>query len=203
MSGQDSNTKAWFSAGVRTNMDALFGVALRLTRDRAAAEDLVAESVTQAWSAIDSLEDRDRLRPWLFRILHNRFISDCRRRSVRPEETPWSEVGEAGEGDEVTALLLQQPEEFLAWWATPEQAVVNRMLGEQIQAAMAALPEAFRVTVQLVNVDGLTYDEAAAALGVPAGTVRSRMKRGRTLLQKALWAQARDAGLVGAGENGP
>lgn len=202
MSAPDSNTKAWFGAGVRTNMDALFRVALRLTRDRAAAEDLVAEAVTQAWSSIDSLEDRDRFRPWLFRILHNRFISDCRKRSVRPEETHWSEVSQAGE-DEVTALLLQQPEEFLAWWATPEQDVVNRVLGEQIQAAMAALPEAFRVTVHLVNVDGLTYDEAAAALGVPAGTVRSRMKRGRTLLQKALWEQAKDAGLVSAGEKGP
>jgi len=198
MSGQDSSTRAWFSAGVRSNMDALFGVALRLTRDRAVAEDLVADTVTQAWSAIHGLEDRDRLRPWLFRIMHNRFVSDCRKRSVRPEETAWSELTESGDGDEVTALLLQQPEEFLAWWATPEQDVVNRMLGEQIRAAMAALPEVFRVTVQLVNVDGLTYDEAAEVMGVPAGTVRSRMKRGRTLLQKALWAQARDAGLVGS-----
>lgn len=198
MSGQHSNTKAWFSAGVRTHMDALFGVALRLTRDRAMAEDLVADTVTQAWSSIRSLEDRDRLRPWLLRIMHNRFISDCRKRSVRPEEMPWSQACEGGDGDEVTALLLQQPEDFLAWWATPEQDVVNRMLGEQIHAAMADLPEAFRVTVQLVNVDGLTYDEAAEVLGVPAGTVRSRMKRGRTLLQKALWVQARDAGLVGA-----
>ena len=74
------------------------------------------------------------------------------------------------------------------------------MLGEQILAAIEALPESFRVTILLVNVEGLTYDEAAEALGVPKGTVRSRMKRGRTMLQKSLWRQARDAGLS-AGED--
>ena len=65
-------------------------------------------------------------------------------------------------------------------------------------AAIGKLPEAFRMTVLLVNVEGLTYDEAAEVLGVPAGTVRSRMKRGRTLLQKALWRLARDEGLAAA-----
>ena len=63
-------------------------------------------------------------------------------------------------------------------------------------AAIDNLPAAFRTTVLLVNVDGLTYDEAADVLGVPPGTVRSRMKRGRTLLQKALWQQAQDEGLA-------
>ena len=63
-------------------------------------------------------------------------------------------------------------------------------------SAIEALPEAFRVTVLLINVEGLTYDEAAEALGIPAGTIRSRMKRGRTLLQKVLWQHAQDAGLA-------
>ena len=67
-------------------------------------------------------------------------------------------------------------------------------------AAIDQLPESFRVTILMINVEGLTYDEAAEALGVPKGTVRSRMKRGRTILQKSLWKQARDAG-VSAGED--
>ena len=82
------------------------------------------------------------------------------------------------------------------WWSTPEQEYFSGLLGEQIMAAIATLPEAFRTTILLVNVEGLTYDEAAEALGVPRGTIRSRMKRGRTMLQKSLWLQARDAGLV-------
>ena len=69
--------------------------------------------------------------------------------------------------------------------------------------AVQALPEVFRTTILLVNVDGLGYDEAAGVLGVPPGTVRSRMKRGRTLLQKALWEQARDAGLAPIGKDQP
>lgn len=81
--------------------------------------------------------------------------------------------------------------------------LLNNLLGEKIMAAIDDLPKAFRIAILLVNVEGLTYDEAAEALGVPTGTVRSRMKRGRTLLQKALWEQAIEAGLtVGDNTNG-
>ena len=66
----------------------------------------------------------------------------------------------------------------------------------RILSAIEQLPDAFRSTVLLVNVEGLSYEEAAAALGVPLGTVHSRIKRGRTLLQQALWEQASDAGLI-------
>lgn len=93
-------------------------------------------------------------------------------------------------------LLNDQPDEFLIWWANPEREFFNNMLGSAIISAIDDLPEAFRATIILVNVEGLTYDEAAEVLGVPPGTIRSRMKRGRTLLQKALWRQARDAGIT-------
>jgi len=189
-------TKTWFSRNVKENIDALFGVAMRLTRSRADAEDLVAESVTQAWVAFDSLDDRGRFRPWIFRIMHNRFVSDCRRKSVRPPELAYEEQP-AEDEEEITSFLLEQSDDFLKWWANPERELVNRILREKIKQAIADLPEAFRVVVLLVNVDGLRYDEAAEVLGIPTGTVRSRMKRGRTLLQKALWEQAIEAGLLG------
>ena len=92
--------------------------------------------------------------------------------------------------------MNDQPDDFLIWWANPERQFFNNMLGSAIMAAINDLPDAFRMTIILVNVEGLTYDEAAEALGVPPGTIRSRMKRGRTLLQKALWVQARDAGFA-------
>lgn len=81
------------------------------------------------------------------------------------------------------SLLNEQPDEFLCWWANPEREFFNNVLGETIMSAIASLPEAFRITVLLGNVEGLTCDEAAEALGVCAGTIRSRMKRGRTMLQ--------------------
>jgi len=192
------DTRTFFTAGVAANMDALYAVAVRLTRNGADAEDLVAESVTRAWVGIGSLTDRQRFRPWLFRILRNCFISGLRKRSVRPVETPYAELFEdEGEAD-VSNLLMNEPDEFLTWWANPERQVSNALLGREITAAIEALPSVFRTTVLLVNVDGLSYDEAAAVLGVPPGTVRSRMKRGRTLLQKALWLHAREAGLQSA-----
>ena len=186
--------KAFFSQSIEDNLDALYGVAIRLTGKRADAEDLVAESVARAWAAIGTLEDRARFRPWVFRILRNGYISDYRKRSVRPTEAVYDELADGAE-DDVCSMLLDESDDFLNWWSNPERAFFDNMLGEQILAAIEALPESFRVTILLVNVEGLTYDEAAEALGVPKGTVRSRMKRGRTMLQKSLWKQARDAGL--------
>jgi RNA polymerase sigma-70 factor (ECF subfamily) len=183
----DSDTKAFFGAGVEENIDALYSVALRLTRRDADAEDLVAEAVTKAWSAFESLDDRERFRPWLFRILHNTFISDYRKQSVRPQEASYN-AGECDDDDLVT-LLNEQSDDFLVWWSNPEREFFNDLLGEQLLDALDQLPEAFRTVVILVNVEGFTYDETADVLGIAPGTVRSRMKRGRTLLQKALWQQ--------------
>ena len=188
------DNKAFYSRCVGENLDALYGVALRLTGRRADAEDLVAEAVAKGWAALDALEDRGRFRPWIFRILRNCVVSEYRRKAVRPAETVYDEMDTDGGG--VSAFLMQQSDDFLRWWASPERSFFNKVLAEDIAAAMDELPEAFRVTIQLVNVEGLTYDEAAEALGVPKGTVRSRMRRGRTLLQKALWAHASDAGLA-------
>jgi RNA polymerase sigma-70 factor (ECF subfamily) len=201
---REEDLRTFFASSVQQNMDALYGVAVRLTRNGADAEDLVAESVARAWAAIDTLADRARFRPWMFRILRNGFISAQRRRAVRPAETPMQDLfSDEGEQD-LTDFLLDQPEAFLAWWANPELKVANQALGEAISAAIDTLPECFRITVLLITVEGLGYDEAAELLGIPTGTVRSRMKRGRTMLQKALWQHASEAGLtVSRGDDGP
>ena len=199
MTGQEK-TRTWFSRDVEANLDALYGAAMRLTRCQADAEDLVAESITRAWASVDSLEDRARFRPWLYRIMNNCFISHWRKKSVRPLEVAFDPCNDEDGRHEVSALMMEQPDSFQKWWASPEKEFFNSLLGDQIRQAMEELPEVFRVTIQLINVDGLGYDEAAAVLGIPTGTVRSRMKRGRTLLQKALWQQARDEGLQQAGK---
>jgi len=191
-----STLKTWFAERINEHSDSLFSVAKRLTRNRADAEDLVADAVIKAWSAIGTLEDRARFRPWIFRILHNCFISNYRKKTVRPTEVAYEESVNSNDNEEVANLLVRQPDEFLHWWANPERQFANNLLGNDIMDAIEKLPESFRVTVVLINVEGLSYDETAEVLGVPAGTVRSRMRRGRTLLQKALWDHARDAGLI-------
>jgi len=183
-------TKAFFGAGIEKHIDALFSIALRLTRKNADAEDLVAETVAKAWTAIGTLGDQARFRPWLFRILHNTFVSDYRKKSIRPAEAS-IDAAESGD-DELATLLNEQSDDFLIWWSNPEKEYFNDLLGEQLLQAVDAIPEVFRSVVILVNVEGFTYDETAEVLGIAPGTVRSRMKRGRTLLQKALWEQRPD-----------
>jgi len=197
---EKDDINAYFSREIEENMDALYGAALRLTSRGADAEDLVADAVIRAWSAIDSLEDRSRFRPWIFRILRNCYISDYRKKSIRPTESSYREEYDDDGVDGIAALLTEQTDEFLDWWAEPEREFFNDLLGEAIMAAIEQLPSAFRITVLLINVEGLTYDETALVLGVPSGTIRSRMKRGRTLLQKALWEQALEAGIA-TGDN--
>jgi len=187
------HNKDYFSDRIEEHMHALYGVALRLTGRGADAEDLVAESVVRAWAAIDTLDDREKFRPWIFRILRNCYISEYRKKSIRPIESPLNDDDDHA----LASLLNDQPDEFLIWWANPERQFFNDVLGDTIMAAIQNLPDAFQLVIMLINVEGLTYDEAAEALGVPPGTVRSRMKRGRTLLQKSLWQQARDAGIRG------
>ena len=194
--------KVWFSQRIEQIMDSLYSLAVRLTRNHADAEDLVADSVAKAWSAIHSLEDKNRFKPWMFRILHNTFVSDYRKKTARPEVKLIDEDQHSDAEDVISSLLIQQPNEFLHWWANPEREFANHLLGEDIMSAIDALPDSFRVTILLVNVEGLSYDEAANVLNVPPGTVRSRMKRGRTLLQKSLWQHAKDAGLLPGGSLG-
>ena len=198
----EQDIRDFFAVQIEENMDVLFGAARRLTRHAADAEDLVAESVARAWSAVGTLANRERFRPWMLRILRNCFISERRKRAIRPAELNFEDLF-ADEGDrDLASLLIDQPEEFLAWWANPEREVSTQLLGEAIQSAMERLSDAFRIVILLVNVDGLTYDEAAEVLGVPPGTVRSRMKRARTQLQRMLWQEAADAGLQTTAEAG-
>ena len=193
---ESNDLKLWFSQQIETNMDSLYSLALRLTCNKADAEDLVAETASKAWSSIKNLNDLQRFRPWLFRILHNRFISDYRKKSIRPLETPYDEATADNDKEEISCLLIKQPNEFLNWWANPEREFSNQILGKDIMNAIESLPEMFRITILLVNVEGFSYDEAAKILDTPPGTIRSRMKRGRTMLQKALWQHAKDAELI-------
>ncbi len=193
---ENNDLKQFFTQSIEDNMDSIFALALRLTRNGADAEDLVAESITRAWTAISRLDNHNAFRPWIFRILHNCFVSNYRKKKVRPVEIVYQETSDSEDTEDVAPLLIQQPDEFLNWWANPEREFTNNLLGEQIMEAIEKLPESFRITIVLVNIEGLSYDEAADVLEVSPGTVRSRMNRGRTLLQKALWEHARDAGLI-------
>jgi RNA polymerase sigma-70 factor (ECF subfamily) len=179
---------------------ALQGVARRLTRNDADAEDLVAECITRAWRARAALAGEGAFRAWMFRILNNTFISERRKALARPREELLVDQCAEEEGAFSIFERLHQP--FLLWFATPEQEFLDKLLREDLDRALAALPEHYRVVVVLADIEGLKYGEIAETLDVPVGTVRSRLARARCALQRMLWNVARDHGLQTSGAGG-
>jgi RNA polymerase sigma-70 factor (ECF subfamily) len=178
----------WFEQAVLAVLPELVGTARRLARNREDAEDLAAEAITRAWLHRASLRERQRFAGWILRIMTNLFISHRRSDAVRQEETGLDEETEF-------SLFERLHQPFLLWWGTPEQDFLNRLLREDLVRAIEALPDRYRIVVVMADVQALSYGEIACTLEIPVGTVRSRLARGRALLQRALWEHACDAGL--------
>lgn len=183
-----------FVAHVEGSIDRLYSTALRLTRNPTDAEDLVAETIARAWDCLNTLQDPDRCLPWMIRIMTNMFISE--QRTVKKRTMHEEYVEESSNDDDYFSLFERLHQPFLLWWSNPEQEFLDSVTRDDVAAAMEELPESFRVVVILSDIEGLKYTEIAEALEVPVGTVRSRLARARSLLQKSLWSHAIDRGLV-------
>ena len=181
-----------FEESLERVLDRLYGTALRLTRNPDDAEDVVAEAVERAWEKLPELRDWAHFEGWMFRILNNTFVTQWRRRRSRQDrEASWDELPGDAEDAASFSLFRKLHQPFLLWWGTAEQQFVDGLDQEDLARAVDALPDAYRLVVVLVELQGYTYEEAAALLAVPVGTVRSRLNRGRGLLQKALWEYGR------------
>jgi RNA polymerase sigma-70 factor (ECF subfamily) len=164
-----------FATDVLEHLDALYGTALRLTRNRADAEDLVQDTVVKALRFSDRFTPGTNLKAWLFTILHNTWRNrqrDSARESVEVDSTRVDEAA-ALEGGPTAG-------------DSPEGILLRATLDEDLQAALDSLPEAFREAVWLRDVDEFSYAEIAEMLGVPIGTVMSRISRGRRQLFERL-----------------
>lgn len=149
-------------------IDSLYGTALRLTRNRADAEDLVQDTYLKAFRATEQFERGTNLKAWLFTILHNTFRNRVRDAGRSPIDVDSELVEQAT----ATGVHEQSPEELLA----------RATLDADLQAAVDALPDVFRQAVWLRDVEEFSYAEIAAMTGVPIGTVMSRISRGRKML---------------------
>ena len=168
---------------------AAYRTALRLTGQAADAEDLVQEAVLLACRGFSSFQTGTNFRAWFFRILTNAYFSKYRRlrrqgTSVELEDSP------------ELYLFMQSADAGLHRYTDPAGAVMDRLDTGQVTAAIDALPEEYRAAAALYLVNDMAYDEIASTLGVPIGTVRSRLHRARRMLQRALWTIAEDAGIV-------
>ena len=167
---EGAGTRAAFEAEALGALDSLYRTALRLTRMPADAEDLVQDTYLKAFRAMDSFEPGTNLRAWLFTILHNSARNRVRDRA-RDAVMVDSEVVERA-SDASVHLTAE----------TPETELLRDTLAPELQAAVDALPEAFRQPVWLRDVEEFSYREIADILDIPIGTVMSRLSRGRRLL---------------------
>ena len=168
----------------------LFSTAVRMTRNRSDAEDLVQETYLKAWRAFDRFEQGTNLRAWLFRIMTNTYINKYNAAQRRPTET---------ELDDVEELYLYRRLGTIdqsRMSASAEDQMMELFTDDEVKNAIEELPEAFRLPLLLADVDGFSYKEIAEMLDVPIGTVMSRLHRGRKAMQKRLYDYARDRGLV-------
>jgi RNA polymerase sigma-70 factor (ECF subfamily) len=155
-------------------LDALFRAARRLSRDRADAEDLVQETYLKAFRAADRFEVGTNLRAWLFTILHNTARNRFRDRARDTVAVDSEVVDQAAD--------RPAPGSAGGDVDTPETLLLRDILAPDLQAAIDALPDQFREAVWLRDVEEFSYAEIAGMVGVPLGTVMSRISRGRQLL---------------------
>ena len=172
------------------HLRALYGLALRLTGDASAAEDLVQETYLKGLQAFVTLRDPDRVRPWLFQIL-SRLVTDRHRASGRevPLETP-------EDLDRFSLYDRIADEDPLPYSDRLHEDFLAQFRDEDVRRALVRIPEAYRVPLVLVYVEGLSYRELADFLGCPIGTVMSRLHRGRKALERELWECALRRGFI-------
>jgi RNA polymerase sigma-70 factor (ECF subfamily) len=200
--GEMAVSRKTFETQVLVLLGPLQGVARRLTGNDTDAEDLVAETIARAWRALETLESEAAFRAWLFRILNNTFISEIRRAAARPQTESMHEE-ETVEEEAEFSLFEQMHQPFLLWFSNPEQEFLDKLLREDLDRALMTLPETYRIVVILSDLEEFNYAEIARMLDIPIGTVRSRLARGRSALQKLLWQQAQERGIKGARPAGP
>jgi RNA polymerase sigma-70 factor (ECF subfamily) len=171
-------------------MSALYSAALRMTRNAADAEDLVQETYLRAYRGFGGFREGTNLKAWLYKILTNTFINSYRAKKRRPDEVDLDDTEDFYLYRRLGGLEAAGAER------TPETEVLDAIPDQMVKDALESLPEQFRMAVLLADVEGFSYKEIADIMGVPIGTVMSRLHRGRKQLQKSLWEFAGERGLL-------
>jgi RNA polymerase sigma-70 factor, ECF subfamily len=170
-----------FERDVFPYMRKLYPAALRMTRNPSDAEDLLQDTFAKAYVAFHQFRPGTNLSAWLYRILANTFINTCRKVRREPAQSLFSELGQ-----------MQAPESLFSRSArSAEEEALDRLADSKIIRALRDLPEGFRAAIYLADIEGYPYKEVAEIMGIPIGTVMSRLHRGRERLRERLVGHTR------------
>jgi RNA polymerase sigma-70 factor (ECF subfamily) len=184
----DQELEGRFERDVLPLLPGLYGAALRMTRNPSDAEDLVQEATLRAYRGFATFQEGTNLKAWLYRILTNSFINTYRKRQRQPQVVDGP--------DDIDEWFLFDRLGSRSVERSAEEDVLERIPDTDVKAALESIPENFRMAVLLADVEGFSYKEIAEIMEVPIGTVMSRLHRGRKALEKALYAVAKERGLV-------
>lgn len=177
-----------FEALAFPQMDALHNLALRLTRHRLDAEDLVQETYLRAFRFFDKFAAGTNFKAWIFRILINTFINEYRRKKRVPPQVDFEKTTLS-----YAQAVSERPDQFETDYG---ERRYTDLFGDEVNAALQKLSPEFRMVVLLCDLEEFSYKEIAGIMGVPIGTVMSRLSRARRQLQQYLGEYARGTGVI-------
>jgi len=165
----------------------LYSAALRYTRNQQDAEDLVQDTFAKAFNSFHQFEPGTNLKAWLYRILTTTFINTYRKDQRRPQ---------ISDGELEDWQIFEAASHTSDQGKSAEDVVLENLPDGDVKEALAAIPEDFRMVVYYADVEGYSYKEIAEIVGVPTGTVMSRLHRGRRLLRASLTEYAKSRGIT-------
>ncbi|MEP7195594.1 MAG: sigma-70 family RNA polymerase sigma factor [Saprospiraceae bacterium] len=158
------------------HLEALHTFGFHLCYNDEDTADLVQETYLKAYKFIDKFEEGTNAKAWLFKIMKNAYINDYRKKSKRPIKVDYEELVAYHDGDD--------PQ--LSSYYDLREDIFDKMMGDEVTAAINAIPEEFKSVIFLCDIEDFTYEEISKILDVPIGTVRSRLFRARNLLKDLL-----------------
>ncbi|MCK4966052.1 sigma-70 family RNA polymerase sigma factor [bacterium] len=182
-----SSKKERFEAEALLHLNSLYNMSLRLTRNEDDAKDLVQETFYKAYKFFHQFQQGTSIKAWLFKILKNSYINVYRKKVRQPEMIEY---------DKVAPFISLIKDDRNDNKEEIEAKVLDKLLDDEITAALNKLPDEFRMVVLLSDLEGLSYKEISDIMECPIGTVRSRLSRGRRMLQKVLLDYALKEGII-------
>lgn len=190
---EENTRRKEFEETAMEHIDSLYNMALRLVFNKEEAEDLVQETYLKAYRFFDSFQKGTNIKAWLYKILKNTFINKYRKEIATPGEILYEDLEAVNSG---LAYKQETNSTGLADTLESKYADFSGLLEDNVKQALDSLPAEYREAILLSDVEGLSYQDIAEIANVPIGTIKSRLNRGRKLLQKKLFEYAKDKGFI-------